>query len=162
MILGMMSKGIASLAQATVATNATASVGPFDMQGFDHVTIDAIHPPAAATDSSAKWAVLDVLAGDTTTFSEATVVPGLSGTTNATASTSQFVLGVHNDTSFASITRMSIAGLRHRYVFVRRQVPGATNYNVPAFVVNGYHAAQAPSSATEANLTSWASAADTL
>jgi len=162
MILGMMSKGIAALAQATVATNATASVGPFDMQGYDHVTIDAIHNPAAATDSSAKWAALSVLVGDTTTYSEATTVPGLSGTTNATASTSQFVLGVHNDTSFASITRMSIAGLRHRYVFINRQVPGATNYNVPAFVVNGYHAAQAPSSASEANCAAIASAADTL
>lgn len=162
MILGLMSKGIAALAQATVATNATASVGPFDMQGFGHCTIDAIHNPAAATDSSAKWAALDVLVGDTTTFSEATVVPGLSGTTNSTASASQFVLGVHNDTTYAAITRLAITGLRHRYVFIRRQVPGATNYNVPAFIVNGYHRTEAPSSASEANVGALASAADTL
>lgn len=161
MILGQMSKGIAVLAQATVATNATAIAGPFDMQGFGHVVINAIHPPAAATNSSAKWQVLEVYVGNSTTFSEATAVNGLVGTTNSTASTSQFVLGVHNDTSYASITRLSIGGMRHRYVFVKHQVPGATNYNVPCFIVNGFHKDHAPSSASEAGLAAWAQAADT-
>lgn len=162
MILGMMSKGIAALAQATVATNATASVGPFDMQGFAHAVVQVIHPPAAATNSSAKWAALDVLVGDTTDFTNATVVPGLSGTTNATASTSQFVLGVHNDTTYAGLTLLAVSNLRHRYVFIRRQVPGATNYNVPAFVVSGWHGLYDPSSAAEAGASAWAFAPDTL
>lgn len=162
MILGQMCKSIAVLAQATVATNATASAGPFDLQGFGAAVVKAVHPPAAATNSSAKWAALDVRVGDTTTYSAATVVPGLSGTTNSTASTSQFVLGVHNDTSYASVTRMSVDALRHRYVFVTYQTPGATNYNVPAFVVDGYHAAQSPSSASEAGCAAFAQAPDTV
>lgn len=157
MILGQMSKVFAVVAQATVATNATASVGPFDISSFGAVIVEAIHNPAAATNSSAKWAALSVLVGDTTTYSEATAVNGLVGTTNTTASTSQFVLGVHNDTSLSGVTRMSLNGNRNKYLFINRQVPGATNYNVPAFVVQGFHGPQAPSSASEAGLSAWAS-----
>jgi len=157
MILGQMSKVITVLAQATVATNATASVGPFDVGGYGCVVAKAIHPPAAATNSSAKWAALQLLVGDTTTFSEATAVNGLVGTTNTTASTSQFVLGVHNNTSYASNTRLSLDGNRHRYVFLSYQTPGATNYNVPAFVVEAYSAAQGISSASEAGCAAIAS-----
>lgn len=161
MILGQLSKSIAVLAQATVATNATASAGPFDVSGYEQVIIRAIHPPAAATNSSAKWAALEVALGDTTDYTSATAVSGLSGTTG-TASTSQFALGVHNSTSYASVTRLSVSGNRHKYAFVKYQTPGATNYNVPAFVVDAVNGGQAPSSATEANVAAWASAADAL
>lgn len=162
MILGQLSKSIAVLAQATVATNATASAGPFDVSGYEQVILRAIHPPAAATNSSAKWAVLEVALGDTTDYTSATAVSGLSGTTNSTASTSQFVLGVHNSTSYASVTRLSVSGNRHKYAFIKYQTPGATNYNVPAFVVDAFSGGQAPSSATEANVAAWASAPDAL
>lgn len=161
MILGQLSKSLAVLAQATVATNATATAGPFDVGGYEQVILRAIHPPAAATNSSAKWAALEVSLGDTTTYSEATAVSGLSGTTG-TASTSQFALGVHNSTSYASVTRLSVSGNRHKYAFIKYQTPGATNYNVPAFVVDAFSAGQAPTTATEANVAAWASAPDAL
>lgn len=159
MILGQMSKGVAVLAQATVDVTVTGSTYA-DMTGCGAVTIEAIHPPAAATNSSAKWQVLDVLVGDTTDFSSATIVSGLSGTTNSTASTSQFVLGVHNSTSYGSITRLSINQLRHPYVFVRHKTANATNYNVPAFIFHGFAKAEAPSSASEAGCAAIASAPD--
>lgn len=161
MILGQLSKSLAVLAQATVATNATATAGPFDIGGYEQVILRAIHPPAAATNSSAKWAALEVALGDTTDYTSATAVSGLSGTTG-TASTSQFALGVHNSTSYASVTRLSVSGNRHKYAFIKYQTPGATNYNVPAFVVDAFSAGQAPSSATEANVAAWASAPDAL
>lgn len=161
MILGQLSKAYAVNTVATVATNATASVGPFDVSGYEQVIVRAIHPAANATNSSAKWAALEVLLGDTTTFSEATAVPGLSGTTG-TASTSQFALGVWNNTSVSSVTRLSVSGNRHKYAFVKYQPPATTNYTAPAFVVDAFNGGQAPSSATEAGVAAWASVADAL
>jgi len=162
MILGQMSKAFSSNSQATVATNATASVGPFDIRGFGVVIASAIANPAVATNSSAKWAALDIRLGDTTSYTNATAVNGLVGTTNATASTSQFVLGVHNDTSFAGITRASIADNRHAYLFITYQTAGATNYNSPAFFVNAWHGPQTPDTATEAGLNAAVSVTDTV
>lgn len=161
MILGQLSKSIAVQAIATVDSAATASAGPFDISGYEQVVFRALHAAAVATNSSAKWAALEVALGDTTTYSEATAVPGLSGTTG-TASTSQFALGVHNSTSYASVTRLSVSGNRHKYAFIKYQVPATTNYRNPAFIVDAFNGGQAPSSATEANVAAWASAADTL
>ena len=97
MILGNLAKSVVVAGEATVATNATASYGPFDISNCGHV-----------------------------------------------------VLGVHNDTSFASITRLSIGSNRAKYAFVEAQVPGATNYRRLAIVCDGYHSGQAPNTASEA------------
>lgn len=161
MILGQLSKSMSVQAIATVDSAATASAGPFDISGYEQVVFRALHAAAVATNSSAKWAALEVSLGDTTTFSEATAVSGLSGTTG-TASTSQFALGVHNSTSYGSVTRLSVSGNRHKYGFIKYQVPATTNYRNPAFVVDAFSAGQAPSSATEANVAAWASAPDAL
>lgn len=158
MILGQLSKTIAT-APASAATNATASAGPFDVQGFDSINIKCIHPAATATNASAKWSAIEVLGGDTTTFASATAVSGLVGTTNSTASTSQFVLGVWNDTSFASVTKLNVSGNKHRYYFVKWQAP--TSYNTVSFVVDAFNGAQTPNTAAEAGAAAIASAADT-
>lgn len=150
MILGNLAKSVVVAGEATVLTNATASYGPFDISGCGHVVIKAIHPPAVATNSSAKWQALAVYVGDTTNFTSATAVVGLVGTTEATASTSQFFLGVHNDTSYASITRLSIGSNRAKYAFVQANPPGATSYRRVAIVCDGYHSGQAPNTASEA------------
>lgn len=162
MVLGQLSKSIAVQAIATVDSAATASAGPFDISGYEQVVFRAIHAAAVATNSSAKWVVLEVALGDTTTYSEATAVSGLSGTTNTTASTSQFILGAHNSTSYASVTRLSVSGNRHKYGFVKYHVPATTNYRNPAFVVDAFNGGHAPSSATDANVAAWASAPDAL
>ena len=161
MVLGTLSKSIVVTPSATVATNATASAGPFDIAGFDSVQIKCIHQAATNSSASAKWATLDVLVGDSTTFASATAVNGLVGTTNSTASTSQFVLGVHNNTSFGSVTRLNVHKNKHAYAFVRYQTPATTNYNLPVFVVDAFNAAQSPNSASESGAAATASAADT-
>ncbi len=153
----MTCKSIAVAGEATIATNATASYGPFDISGYGHVVISAIHPPAVATNSSAKWAALAVYVGDTTDYTSATAVNGLVGTTNSTASTSQFVLGVHNNTTYASITKLSISNNKHKYAFVQAQPAGATNYRRVDLVCEAFHTAQAPSSASEAGCAAVAS-----
>jgi hypothetical protein len=159
MILGQLSKTIA-LPAVSSATNGTASVGPFDVQGFDSINLKVLAAVASATNASAKWSALDVLCGDSTAFTAATVVPGLSGTTNSTASTSQFVLGVWNDTSVSSCTKLNVSGNKHRYYFVR--FTGATGYNTATVVVDAFNGAQTPNTAAEAGAASIASAADTL
>lgn len=150
MILGQTCKSIVVANQATVASNATASYGPFDITGFGHVVFKAIHPPAQATNSSAKWGNLAILVGDTTAFTSATAVAGLSGVTTTTASTSQFVLGVHNDTSYGSITRMTLSNNKHKYAFIQAQPAASTLYTPITFIVDAFHGAQAPNSASEA------------
>lgn len=150
MILGQICKSITIQQQATIASNATASYGPFDISGYGHVVFRASHPPALATNSSAKWGALAVYVGDTTDFTSATAVSGLVGVTTSTASTSQFVLGVHNNTTYASITRLALSNNKHKYAFLQVQPAAATNYTPITLTADCYHAAQAPNSATEA------------
>jgi len=162
MVLGTLSKSIVVNPLATVATNATASAGPFDIAGFDSVQIKCIHQAATATNASVKWAALDVRVGNSTTYANATAVNGLVGTTNSTASTSQFVLGVHNNTSFGSVTRLNLHKNKHAYAFITYQTPATTNYNIPAFVVDAFSPAQTPNTASESGAAAIASAADTV
>lgn len=157
MILGMLSKTIAI--SATSATNATASAGPFDMSGCNQVNIKVCHAAASATNASAKWATLQILNSDSTAFTSATAVSGLVGTTNATASTSQFVLGAHNNTSNMSVTKLNVLDNKHPYYFV--VFSAATGYNTATIVVDGYAAAQAPNTASENGAAAIASVADT-
>lgn len=161
MVLGTLSKSIVVQPNATQATDATASAGPFDIAGFDSVQFKCIHIAATNASASAKWAVLDVLVGDSTAFTSATAVNGLVGTTNATASTSQYVLGVHNNTSFGSVTRLNLHKNKHAYAYIRYQPPATTNYRLPVFVVDAFNAAQSPNSASESGAAATASAADT-
>lgn len=148
MILGQICKSI-STAPASVATDATASAGPFDVQGFGHVVLKAVLPAATSTTvTTDKWASLGVYASDTTTFSTNTPVVGLIGAT--ATGTSVFLLGTgHQNTSFASVTRLSVSDVRHRYLFVQWS---AAAYNTASFHVDAYHAAQAPNTAAEAGL----------
>jgi hypothetical protein len=157
MILGMTCKNIGVAGLATVATDATASYGPFDISGYGHVVISALHPPATATNADVKWAGLSVLVGDTTTYANATAVSGLVGVTTSTASTSQFVLGVHNNTTYASITKLSISNNKHKFAFVNATPPATTNYRRVDILVEAFHAAQAPNSASEAGCAAIAS-----
>jgi hypothetical protein len=157
MILGQTCKSIVVQGQATVASNATASYGPFDISGYGHVVFRASFPPAAATNSSAKWGALSVLVGDTTDYTSATAVAGLVGVTTSTASTSQFVLGVYNNTSYGSITRLTLSNNKHKYAFINAQPAASTVYTPMSFQADCYHAAQAPNTATEAGCVNIAS-----
>lgn len=86
--------------------------------GFDYAVIDVVTGPAAATNTSAKWTSLQLNHGTTTDVSNSTAVPGpFIGTTNATATTSQFVLPEHNDTANESTVRFYV-DLRHLEPFL--------------------------------------------
>ena len=105
------------LTVGTVATSATASAS-VDTLGFDYTTFDFVLPPATATNSSAKWGVLQVLESDATVFSNATSITNMSGTTNSTAATG-FVIQPQNDTTNYQVTRLFIDTKAHkRYLFV--------------------------------------------
>lgn len=157
MILGMLSKTVTMV--ASCATDATASVGPFDVTGCGQVRLAVHHAKATNSSASAKWATLDILCGDTTAFTSATAVNGLVGTTNSTASTSQFVLGVWNNTNNSSVTKLSVANNKHPYYFVR--FSHGTGYNTATVVVDGFNAGQAPNTASESGAAAIASAGDT-
>ena len=108
---------------AAAATNATAAttIDTWDANGrpFEHCTLYLEHAAATATDSSAKWTGARVLEGATTSISSATAISGLTGTTNSTATSTQFVLPAHNDTTNACIIRIDMPLLtRGRYLFV--------------------------------------------
>lgn len=89
------------LLNATVSTSATNS-SMVDRLGFDYAMINIAMPPATATNSSAKWAVLKLQESDTTNVSDATNISGLIGTTNSTAAVgtaSEFVIPANNSTA---------------------------------------------------------------
>lgn len=75
----------------------------------DYAVVDVLQGPAAATDTSSKWTSLQLMHGTTTDVSNATAVTGpFVGTTEATATTSQFVLPEHNDTDEESCVRFYV------------------------------------------------------
>ncbi len=93
---------------AVIATNATSAVtvdtkgkGPFAI-------VDVCHAKATATNSSAKWTALKLQHGTTTDPTNCTNIDGAVGTTETTATTAQFVLGVHNDATNMGITRFFV------------------------------------------------------
>ena len=97
----------------------------------DYAVIDIVQGPAAATDTSSKWTTLALLHGTTTDVSNATAVAGkYTGTTEATATTSQFVLPEHNDTAENSVVRfyVDIRNLE-RYLGVQGQADNSSNAN---------------------------------
>lgn len=156
MILAQTFKNAVFVGPSTVlATNATASAR-IDAQGAHGALITIAHGPAAATNSDAKWAVLSIGVSDTTTFSTSNRVSGLVGTTNSTASTSQFVLPAHNNTSNPSVIKLHLNNPTGRYIFLEYQPPASTVSSNIAAWAELYRLDQAPSSATEAGVSAWA------
>jgi hypothetical protein len=90
-------KNVVILAPGTAATNATATVAVVDTKGWDYAKVKVQMAAATATNSSAKFITLELQEGDTT--SSFSAITGATGTTNSTASSSQFVLPVNNNTS---------------------------------------------------------------
>lgn len=159
MILGAISKVLPILAAQTAATNATASAR-CDLGTLQpgQVVVQVYHTPATATNSSAKFGALDVRIGNTTTYSEATAVSGLSGTTNSTAGSTQFVIPVHNNTSDAQCIRLSVnrPGDRGRYLFITFQA--AASHQTIWAEAQAFNLAQAPNSASEMGVGAYAAA----
>ncbi len=93
---------------AAISTSATSAVtvdtsgkGPFAI-------VDVCFSKATATNSSAKWTNIKLQHGTTTHPTNHTNIDGAVGTTNSTATTAQFVQGVHNNATNMSITRFFV------------------------------------------------------
>lgn len=122
MIHAQRTKTVMLHGPATAATSATASAR-VDTLGFRYCTFNCVLGGAAtATNSSAKWGVLKITDGDTTTLGTGAIV-NLTGTTNTvTDATNGFVIAPHNDTSVSQMTKLhcNLVG-RKRYLFVTYQ-----------------------------------------
>lgn len=107
--------------QVSVESTAVTHAAALDKTGFNYVAIDVLTAPTAATNTSAKWASLRLGHSTTTHPTNATAVTGpFVGTTEATATTSQFVLPQHNDTSEESCIRFYVdARFLERYLIVQ-------------------------------------------
>jgi len=113
---------------ATIASNATSQAS-VDTLGYDYAIVDVMQDPTAATNTSAKFTSMVLTHGTTTDASNHTAVTGkYTGTTNTTATTSQFVLPQHNDDAEASIVRLGVAcHTLERYLRIQAQHPNTVN-----------------------------------
>lgn len=148
MIAAQLFKTQSLVGPTTALVTSTTVSARVDTLGSHGVCIRLIHPAAAATDSSAKWAAVAVGVADTTTFSTSNRI--LSGTTGSTAGTSQFVLAAHNDTANASVTEIFINKPAGRYVFLDFTPVASTVYQNIYCEARLFNLDQEPSSASEA------------
>lgn len=95
----------------------------------DYAVIDVLQGPSDQTNTSAKWTSLQLMHGTTTDVSNATAVTGpFVGTTEATATTSQFVLPEHNDTAEESCIRFYVNTRNlERYLGVQGKMDNSSN-----------------------------------
>lgn len=132
---------------ATAATNSDTTVR-LDTLGGGHARFLIITPPATANNSSAKLAVLAITEGDTTVVTNAVAVANLTGTTNATATSSQFVLPVNNNTSNGNVVQIDIPLVgRRRYLFAA--VRPAASHSTLTIIGELSRLAEAPDSDAE-------------
>lgn len=92
--------------QGTAATNATASA-QFSRVGYDFAQIEVISSPANATATSVKMQALSLNEGDAATGAW-TAFGAFTGTTNSTATTSQFVIPASTNTSTDVVHRFNV------------------------------------------------------
>lgn len=134
-------------ALGVVATNATSAT-TVDTSGFEYARIDVIHNVASATNASAKWTTLKLQHGKTTHPTNHTNIVGAVGTTEATATSSQFVLGVHNDTALGGVTSFFINCAKYEKI-LRIEKHAAASYHSTANIITLSRAASMPDSASE-------------
>jgi hypothetical protein len=111
-------------------------------------TIRVSKNPAAATNSSAKWTSLQLEEGTTTDATNHTAINGFIGTTNATASATQFVLPGDNTTTYDEIILFHVnLADKERFLMLNRQA--ATGYNTIATQVTLSRGKESPNTTTE-------------
>ncbi len=109
MIQEQRSKRVPFKSGDVLTSSAATAYTAVDTLGFDRAVVDVIQGPSAATNTSAKWTSLQLNHGTTTDVSNSTAITGpFIGTTNATATTSQFILPEHNDTDTESSVRFYV------------------------------------------------------
>lgn len=129
----------------TVSTSA-ATTASIDTRGFAYAVFDVAMAPATATNSSAKFAVLTLTEGDTT--SSYAAATGFTGTTNSTAATGEFVLPVQNNTSVAAVHRLYV-DLKSRKRYLKLSVTAPASHTTIYAQCRLSRAATAPDTDTE-------------
>lgn len=139
-------KTVVSLLETGVVTNATTNT-TIDTQGYEYADIVVAVEPADATNSDYKLTSLVFYDAPTTDVSNQTAIDGLTGTTNSTATSSQFVLPTNNDTSTPQTIRALIDLTdKERYIHVTLQ-GSSTAMNTVAVMANLSRAKEAPTTA---------------
>lgn len=148
MVEGQNTKVIRFKLPATVASDATSSTY-FDRRGYNMAKVLVCCDEAPATNTSQKYTSLVVMHSPTTHISNATALSNGTGTTNTTASATQFVLPAHNDTANAQILQFNInCQMLERYIHVKLQASSSGIIIDNTAVL--FRAEQAPDTATEA------------
>ncbi|MCP4539814.1 MAG: hypothetical protein GY832_21965 [Chloroflexi bacterium] len=133
------------LTPQAIATNATSS-SYIDTLGFGALRIDISTIAATATNSSAQWTSMVVLEGTTTAIASGTAISSLTGTTNTTATTAQFVLPINNDTAAGQTVSIDIDTTDlQRYIHVK--VQAAKGYGTVCMLGQLYRPHTAPDAA---------------
>jgi hypothetical protein len=145
MIAAQNDKVIALAGPVTIATNA-ATTAVVDVRGFGYAVFDIALPPATATNSSAKFGVLTLTEGDTT--SSYAAATGFTGTTNSTAAAGEFVLPVQNNTSVAAVHRLYV-DLKNRKRYLKLSVQAPASHTTIYAQCRLSRAATAPDTDTE-------------
>lgn len=139
-------KVVCSQGPGTIASSAT-SASTIDTLGYDYAVVDVMLNPATGATSSAKLDTLQLEHGSTTDPTNHTAINGAIGTTNATASATQFVLPVHNDTSFASIVRFFV-NLADKQRILRIEKTGCASHSTTVDIAHLSNADEVPDTAT--------------
>lgn len=147
MIQAQQTKVVCFQAPAVIATNATSAT-TVDTLGADYARVDVLVNVASATNASAKWTALKLSHGKTTHPSNHTNMVGAVGTTEATATSSQFVLGVHNDTALGGVTSFFV-DLRNKERILRVEKHAAASYHSTANIITLYRLHDGPDSASD-------------
>lgn len=137
---------------AAISTNATSAV-TIDTSGKGaYAIVDVCHSKATATNSSAKWTSIKLQHGTTTHPSNQTNIDGAVGTTNSTATTAQFVLGVHNDASNMSITRFFV-DLRTKEKILRVEHQATASHQTAVAMIHYFRKPQSSNTAAKRGVT---------
>ncbi len=115
---------------ATIATDATSAVTVDTFGKGAFAMVDCAHSPATNTSSSAKFTTIKLQHGTTTHPTNCTNIAGMVGTTNDTATTNQFVLGVHNDTANWGITRFFVNLVKKERILRIERQAAASHHTV--------------------------------
>lgn len=129
---------------AVISTSATSAV-TIDTSGKGAFAIvDVCHSKATSTSSAAKWTSLKIQHGKTTDPSNHTNLTKGVGTTESTATVSQFVLGAHNNTVNMSITRFFV-DLRGLEKILRIEHQATASHQTAVAIIHFFSKPQASS-----------------
>jgi hypothetical protein len=144
---GMNQKVVVFESPAAVATNAT-SAATIDTLNWDFAHVLYVNVKATNTSSVTKFSTFTVSHGTTTHASNHTTISGLQGTTNATASSTQFVLPNPNSATLGSLTQCWVdLRAKERYLRIVKQCPAS--HSTVAGIVLLSRTANAPDTIAE-------------